>query len=133
MKDHQTEPEPQIIIDKEGGLHFSGSTEELHNYIDRLNETVAKMNSEWERYLNAGELSRVAKIREWWHEDSGGLAELTPEGWPPNGSFPEVGTQAFALMREIAGLHRIAEGRMIEEEDARERETGELGTPAQSA
>jgi|HubBroStandDraft_6_1064221.scaffolds.fasta_scaffold00015_114 hypothetical protein len=118
MTDIQPEPKPQITIDKQGGLHFSGSTEELHSYIDRLNVTVAWMNSNWERFLDTQELSRIAEIREWWSEDSGGAAELTPEGWPPNGSFPEPGTQAFEYMREISQLHQIAEARMIDEEEA---------------
>jgi hypothetical protein len=33
MTDRQPEPEPQIIIDKDGSLHFNGSTEELHSIL----------------------------------------------------------------------------------------------------
>jgi hypothetical protein len=130
MAERQGAPEPEISIDKEGGLHFNGSTEELHAYIDKLNQTVALMNSLWEHYLNAQELSRVAEIREWWF--SAGAAELTPEGWPPSG-FPEAGTQAFEYMREISRFHQIAEGRMIEEEEARDRQsqTANPATPSQ--
>jgi hypothetical protein len=83
MTDQQPATTPRITIDKKGGLHFDGSTEELHSHIDRLNQSVAWMNSHWEEYLTAQELSRVAGIRPWWKEDSGGLAELTQEGWPP--------------------------------------------------
>lgn len=134
MTNRQSEPQPQIIIDNKGGLQFNGSTEELHSYIDRLNETVAWMNSNWERYLNPTELSRVAEIREWWHEDSGGVAELTPEGWPPNGSFPEPGSQAFEYMREISRFHQIAEGQMIAEAEVCETDgTKESSNPPTSA
>ena len=73
------------------------------------------MNTQWERYLNPQELSRVAEIRNGGKTYSAGLEELTPEGWPPNGSFPELGTPACEYMREIAQLHRLAEDRMIAE------------------
>lgn len=116
MIDHQLVTEPHITVDHEGGLHFDGSAEELHSYVDTLNQSVAWMNSQWERYLNPQELSRVAEIRQWWKDDSGDISEPTPEGWPPNGSFPELGTLASEYMREIAQLHRIAEDRMIAEE-----------------
>jgi hypothetical protein len=130
MTDQQPEPKPQIIIDERGGLHFNGSTDELHSYIDRLNETVAKMNAQWERYLNPQELSRVAEIREWWKEDSAGAVELNPDGWPPPNGFPEIGTQAFQYMSEISDFHRIAERRMIDEAELRERECeSEIASP----
>jgi hypothetical protein len=128
VADQQQAREPQVSVDENGRLHFDGSTEELHSYIDRLNQSVAWMNAKWEEYLNAQELSRVAEIREWWKEDSAGIAELTPEGWPPNGSFPELGTQAFEYMREISEFHRIAEGRMIEAAEIRERDEVKAGT-----
>lgn len=125
--------EPQITIDKDGGLHFDGSTEELHSYIDRLNQSVAWMNRYWERYLNAQELSRIAEIRAWWKEDSGGISELSPEGWPTY-SFPEPGTEAFARLREISQFHRLAEDRMIAEAELRERDEAKAGTnPSTSA
>jgi hypothetical protein len=132
MAERQRAPEHEISVDKDGRLHFDGSTEELHTYIDRLNETVARMNREWEKHLDPRELRRVAEIRDWWKEDSGGVAELTLEGWPRSG-FPEAGTQAFEYMREISRFHQIAEGRMIEEEEARDRQsqTANPAIPAQ--
>ncbi len=128
MADKQPAPEHQITVDNEGGLHFDGSAEELHSYVDTLNQSVASMYARWEKYLNAQELSRVGEIREWWHEDSAEREELTAEGWPPNGSFPEPGTRAFEYMREIAQFHRVAEDRMIAEAENREEEGAEAGT-----
>jgi hypothetical protein len=123
----QTAASPEITIDENGGLHFDGSTEELHSYIDKLNESVYWMQAYWEEYLNREELIHVSEIREWWKDDSGGISELSPEGWPTY-SFPEPGTEAFVRMMEIAQFHRIAQDRMIEEAEIRDREEAKAGT-----
>ena len=127
MKGLKPGPRSQIRIDESGGLHFNGSTEELHSYVDTLNQSVAWMNSHWEEYLNSQQLSRVAEIRAWWKNDSGGISELSPEGWPTYG-FPEPVTEAFARLTEISQFHRLAEERMVAAAEISEGDEAKVGT-----